>query len=300
METAPVGTKPSQRADADILENIWNAFQKEDVVRFLDIQDVSMAVEEGQVFLSGHVARSLNQQRMEDMARSVPGVAAVHNHLVSDQDLTVQVARALGKNELVRSFVIPVYCFHGWISLGGAVPSRELQRAAEIAAAQIPTVRGVISGPRVMGEGEDAPRLALQPRIGARMYGGNETEGTISQAIIRPENRLVSHAVVRMKLGKEGCGAAGDYLVPVEAMDLVNEEEVFLFLDAPAINTFPLFLARDYPIAPLTWQPPYPYVVGRVRWPRDEKLLVEMDPRTPTASILPEEMFGMLKSGNPR
>jgi hypothetical protein len=58
--------------------------------------------------------------------------------------------------------------------------------------------------------------------------------------------------------------------MPVEAMNVVDEGGIFLNGKAPSIHQFPGFTPADYPFAPLTWQPPYPYAVGNVRWPRLE------------------------------
>ena len=288
-------TTSVNRSDEDILEDIWKAFQKEDTIRSIDLQDVSVAVEDGHVFLSGHVSKDLNYQQMEVNARSITGVLSVHNHLVTDRDLILQVARYLAVDRRLRTLVLPVISSHGWISLGGEVPSRDLQQAAGAAAAQVPTVRGVVLLPQVMGEPEDPPRLAVQPPISARVYTLNGMEGIVTQVIIRPENRLVAHAVVRANQTEEGWQGAHDVVVPVEAMDVINEVEIFLVRDVPGLNSFPAFLAGDFPIAPLTWEPPYPYQVGRVRWPWQEKEHVEKGSPIKNAERLPKEKTGIHK-----
>jgi len=257
------------RPDADILEEIWKAFQMEDAIRSIDLQDISVTVEDRHVFLNGHVADEFNDQRMQEIARSAAGVIAVHNHLVTDPGLSRRVDQSLAKDERLQPLSLPVLSSHGWIFLGGEVPTQELQHAAETSAAQVPTVRGVVKLPRVMGEAEVAPSLVLQPPIGARVCGENGHQGVVNQVIIRPQNRLVFHAVVRIFRTEAGRQKVGDVVVPVETMDVVNEEEIIMKRDAPALNAFPVFLAGDYPIAPLTWEPPYPYKVGRVRWSRE-------------------------------
>ena len=69
------------------------------------------------------------------------------------------------------------------------------------------------------------------------------------------------------------------YLVPVEEMEVVNRESIFLKRNGPPLNTFPAFELSDYPLAPLDWQPPYPYSVGMVRWQREqhEKAMSELN-----------------------
>ena len=118
---------------------------------------------------------------------------------------------------------LPVYSFHGWVELGGSVPNREIQRDAEETAASVPSVRGVILLPDMAGEQKASARNAVQPRIGVRVFGEDETEGTVYQVVISPQNRLVTHAIVRVNRIIDGWQESCDYLIPVEAMDVVDE-----------------------------------------------------------------------------
>ena len=66
---------------------------------------------------------------------------------------------------------------------------------------------------------------------------------------------------------------ARETIVPVTAIDLVNEESLFLVRDgrrlakpAHTLNDFPAFDPDDYPLAPFTWKTPYPYTAGEVLW----------------------------------
>lgn len=265
------------RPDDEILEHIWHALEKKETIWAIDSHDISVDVESGQVCLSGHVSKDNNNQQIEEIAWSIAGVIAVHNHLVTDHDLSIQVAQALGDDNRTRPFVLPVFCFHGWVELGGTVPNRDIQRVAEAAAASVPVVRGVILLPDVLGEHAAPEGAAVQPGIGVRVYGEDETEGTVYQVVINPQNRLVTHAIVRVKHKHTGDGRQAwcDYLVPVESMHLVDEGGIFLSRKANVIDQFPVFNPTNYPFAPLTWQPPYPYTVGSVRWPRQQKAKAE-------------------------
>lgn len=269
MATQKVSIKQIHRPDEEILEDIWQAVRKEETIRVIDSHDISVDVESGQVCLSGHVTKDNNNHRIEEIAWSIPGVVAVHNHLVTDHDLSIQVAEALGNNRHTRPFVLLVSCFHGWVGLGGTVPNRDIQHVAEAAAASVPAVRGVILLPDIMGE-EATPALdAVQPGIGVRVYGADETDGTVSQVVINPQNRLVTHAIVRViyKHTSDGRQAWHDFLVPVDSMQVVDAGGVFLRRETNGISQFTIFDHANYPFAPLTWQPPYPYAVGSVRWP---------------------------------
>jgi hypothetical protein len=295
MGTSHADLKLLNQPDESILEDIWMAFQNVDTIRLYDLQSISLTVEQGQVLLSGHIAKEFHYRNMEEIARSVNGVKAVHNHLTTDQSLILQVAQSLAEDKRIRLMILPVHCDHGWIALGGEVPSRELQQSAGAAAAQVPTVRGVILLPKVTGECEQAPRQAVQPPIVAKVYSEDGTEGSTTQVIIRPDNRLVTHAVVRVREKEDIWWVTHDYLVPVEAMDVVDAGGILLKGDAPALAAFPAFNSGDYPIAPLTWIPPYPYQFGSVRWSREEEASVVKGSQTQNYESLPKEKITMFE-----
>ena len=260
-----------QPPDETILGDIWQSLWKAETIRSIDIHDISVDVENGEVCLSGHVSRDSNQQQIEEISRSTPGVIAVHNHLVTDRDLSIQVGQVLGADERTCYLNLPVFCCHGWVELGGIVPNSDVQSTIEETAASVPAVRGVILLPNIEGDHASPLRDAIQPRIGVRVYGTNEAEGKIYQAVIRPQNRLVTHAIVRVSQLIDEWQRSYDYLVPVKYMWVVDDGGILLNRSAPAIHQFPVFNPVDYPFAPLTWQPPYPYAAGNVRWPRQEQ-----------------------------
>lgn len=268
MAGLKTSTNAIHRADAEIREEIWQALWQEEPIRSIDIHNISVVVEDGQVCLSGYVSKDLHNQRIEAITWLIPGVVAVHNHLVSDYDLSLQVAQALGSDERTRPFVLPVFCDHGWVKLGGSVPNRDIQHVAEAKAASVPTVRGVILLPEITGEQDEPARDAVQPGIGVRVFGEDETQGTVYQVVINPQNRLVTHAMVRVIHTNDSRQAWSDYRIPVEEMRVVDVGGIFLSHETNVLSQFPVFNHAHYPFAPLTWQPPYPYAVGCVRWPR--------------------------------
>jgi osmotically-inducible protein OsmY len=271
-----------------ILAEIWDSLWKEDSIRSLDLGSLSIDVKDGEVYLYGHIAQENNLPRIENIVRSATGVVAVHNYLVTDRDLTTLVAQALARDERTRPYILPVNASHGWIQLGGEVPSRELQQAAEKIAAEMPDVRGVVSLPRVAGQRPDKPRRAEQPRIGAAVYGINGEVGVVTLVVVHPQDRLVTHFMVRSNEIREINLRAREAVVPVKAIDLVKNESVFLAQNGLSLNTYPAFDPDEYPLAPFTWKAPYPYTAGEVRWsireilepgnhPRPQH---EMEPRT--------------------
>jgi osmotically-inducible protein OsmY len=257
-------------SDASILAEIWKTARQHDGIRAVDMGSISVSVKEGLVLLTGHLSRKHHRELIEEFACSLPGVNAVHNNLVVDSDLTIQIAERLRKDERTRHFIFPVGSAHGWVRLGGVVPRRELQMAAEQIAAEVPCVRGVLSRPRLIGKNFEMERRSIQPQIQAKVYDYNRQEGVVTQVVIQPRNRLVTHAVVSASGFHDGKFVFYEYFVPVQAMEVVNKESIFLKRNGPPLSAFPAFEKSEYPLAPSDWQPPYPYVAGAVRWTCEE------------------------------
>jgi osmotically-inducible protein OsmY len=254
------------RTDEGILADIWDALWKVDTFRSLDLGSLSIDVKDGEVYLDGHLAQENNRPLIESIARSVAGVVAVHSHLVLDRDLIIRVAQALANDERTRPYILPVDAFHGWIHVGGEVPTGELQQVAEKVAAGVSGVRGVTILPRIAGENPTIPHRPAQPRIGAVVYGKDGEVGVITQVVIQPDNRLVTHVVVRSKELRDGNLVARETVVPLGAIDLVNNESIFLVRNGPSLNAYPALDPDEYPLALFTWKAPYPYTAGEVRW----------------------------------
>jgi len=257
-------------SDDSIQSEIWKKVCQYGEIRALGMDSFSISVQKGFVLLTGHVSKKYHRDLMEEIARSTSGVNTVRNMLVVDSDLTIQVAERLSKDARTHSFIFPAGCSNGWVRLGGVVPRRELQIAAEEIAAQVPSVRGVLIRPGVIGETPEPERRAIQPQIHAKTYDYNRQAGVVTQVVIQPRNRLVTHAVVKTSDFRDGKLMFHEYLVSVQAMDVVNKESIFLKRNGPSLNAFPIFDPSNYPLAQSDWQPPYPYAAGDVRCPREE------------------------------
>jgi osmotically-inducible protein OsmY/sporulation protein YlmC with PRC-barrel domain len=254
------------RSDEDILSGIWDELWQQDTIRCMDMYSLSVNVKDGEVFLNGHLAAEVNLPLIDRIAYSIRGVTAVHNNLVRDHDLIIQVAQALCQDERTRPFILRVEASHGLIRLLGHVPTRELQLLAEQVAGQVPSARGIIALPKVAGSKSNPERHAVQPEIGASVYGKDGLVGVVTQVVIQPRNRLVTHIAVSANELRDGKLVSTEFVVPVEAIDLVNKSGVSLMRNAPSLSAYPTFDPGDYPLAPLDWQPPYPYTAGTVRW----------------------------------
>ena len=273
------------RTNDGILADIWDGLLKEDTIRCLDLDSLTIDVKDGEAYLDGHLSRENNLPLIDSIAQSVAGVVAVHNHLVVDCDLIIQVTQALARDKRTRYFILPVNVIHGWIHLGGEVPTREIQRVAEKVAGGVSGVRGVVTLPNVTGESPNVPRRVVQPRVGAVVYGENGEVGVVSQVVIQPDSRLVTQVVVRSKEYINSNLVARETVVPVKAIALVNKESVFLQRNgwrlvkpAHTLNAYPVLDPDDYPLAPFTWKAPYPYTAGEVLWPFHEIFEAESQP----------------------
>jgi hypothetical protein len=118
------------------------------------------------------------------------------------------------------------------------------------------------------------------------VYGVNGNVGVVTQVVIQPEDRIVTHDVIRSSEIKDVKLVAHENIVPVNEIDLVvNEESLFLVRIAPPIGTCPDFDPDEYPLASFTWKAPYPYTAGEVLWPLRQ--LYEVSDTPPATSLEP-------------
>ena len=258
-----------QSADIDnrIHDEIWDELYKRWEIRALDISSFSVSVDNRRVQLRGHLTMESNRRLIESICASVPGVIGVDDCLVVDHELTLEVAQALAKDSRTRSQILPVGIYHGWVGIGGQVPSQSLQLAAEEVAAGVPSVRGVISLPTVIGQDPMPQRHAVEPLVSSHVYNLDGQVGTVTEVIIDPLSRLVTHIAVSAIDLWDGTPVRGEYLVPVESILLANKESVFLRREGRRLQSFRPFDPSAFSRAPGTWQPPYPYLPGKLLWP---------------------------------
>ena len=114
--------------------------------------------------------------------------------------------------------------------------------------------------------------------------------GEVYSVVIQPDNRLVTHVVVRSKELTAGNLAARETVIPLEASDLVKNESIILQRDGRSHKAFPAFDPDEFPLAPFTWQAPYPYTAGEVRWSLREILEAANQPAS-QPELKPEVEF---------
>jgi osmotically-inducible protein OsmY len=260
--------KQRDRPDQDIQADVWAWLEQDDTTRALELSALDLEVHDNEVFLFGHVNGVMHRKHVAELVKGVRGVKAVHNELIADSDLVTEVAQALAADPRTRQYQIRVGAFHGWINLSGAVPNPETRTTVETVAARVAHVRGVLTLPSVVSEGapREEKRRALQPSLGTMVYATDGPAGHVTQIIISPQNRLVSHIVVAVDAEVDRRSRRGQWVVPSEALAHVTGSGIFLSDSLSQLVARPTFLEANFPFAPLDWQPPFPYAPGTVRW----------------------------------
>jgi osmotically-inducible protein OsmY len=255
----------SHLSDADVLATIEDALWKDPVIRTLDRDSLHFEIHESEVYLSGHVTNAMHRRRIEDLISGVRGVNVIHTDITADDQLTTSVAQALASDSRTRPYLIWVGAFHGWLRLSGEVPNSQVRDAAEEVAGRVSRVRGVLDLPRLPGEHPGLQRRPLQPRLATPVYAKDGLAGNVAQVVINPRNRLVSHIAVQTLSGQK---ARNVFLIPVEAIETASESSTFLTDTLHDLEARPVFHDADFPRAPTDWRPPFPYLIGTVRWLR--------------------------------
>jgi osmotically-inducible protein OsmY len=105
--------------------------------------EIFIDVEADGVRLRGRV-RTLPQKLIASMlVERMAEVATVTNDLIADPEVVRAVADALAQDERTAAYVIRVDSRHGIVTLGGEVPTREVEQAAIDVASAVPVVLAV-------------------------------------------------------------------------------------------------------------------------------------------------------------
>jgi osmotically-inducible protein OsmY len=257
---------PEERPDPILVIEVKRTLQEERFLHGAEIENILVSATRGFITLSGYVPDSVQKARAEKAARRIPGVLNVENRLVLDEDLKLAAAEAVAQIPGSSAGSVFVGAQNGYIVLTGEAPSVESRLAAEERAGSVPKIRGVLNWIRVEGLEYSEPR-AIQPRIGARVYGRNVVSAHVEQVIVNRVNRLVEAIVV-------------DGLCPEPRKDkthwflgdsaLVRRKVVIPILNIDHQTRTAVFLANEVPrfadldrisfvLPEAGWRPPYPY-----------------------------------------
>jgi osmotically-inducible protein OsmY len=161
-----------------------------------DSQGIGVAVKDGVVALSGHVASYADRWAAQDAAQSVAGVKAIANELAVDlawdaQRTDPQIAeaalKALNTDVFIPATGVKVVVHDGWVTLSGQVDFWFQREAAERAITHLRGVKGlendIIIKPRataadVKAKIEDAFRRHAS--LDAQNIRVQTTDGTVT------------------------------------------------------------------------------------------------------------------------
>ncbi|MFN8381733.1 MAG: BON domain-containing protein [Anaerolineales bacterium] len=266
-----VDSTPAQRSDAEIRENIYHAFWKDDVLRSLEYFEIDVLVKKGIAHLNGHILSTSSRGRVENAMRFIPGLIGVENNLVLDDSLTIDSATSLGSLEHTYACKFFTGASHGVVSLNGKVKNEGIKLLAEQCVAANPNVRGVINNIQVIGRKVEAQSQPfLQPAIGITIYFLDGISGVVQHVIVNPNNRRVTAMVVKgqfdaqnLKLGSTSPNEARQpdqlIVIPVNAIRFLTKSSGFLHIRSYESNRFMDFDSDAFIAPDLAWTPPYPY-----------------------------------------
>jgi len=161
-----------------------------------DSRQIGVAVKNGVVSLTGHVASYAEKRAAEEAVQSISGVRAIANDIVielpscahrTDAELAEAVIAAMQGNVAVPAERIRVFVRDGWITLEGEVAMWYQKSAAEAAVSSLTGVKGVsnsiaistyASAEDIRGKIEDAFRR--RARLDAQNIRVTATHGMVT------------------------------------------------------------------------------------------------------------------------
>jgi osmotically-inducible protein OsmY len=117
-----------------------------------DSQGIGVAVKDGVVALSGHVASYANRWAAQDAAQSVAGVKAIANELAvdlasdtqrTDPEIAEAALKALNADVFIPASGVKVAVHDGWVTISGQVDFWFQKEAAEKAITHLRGVKGL-------------------------------------------------------------------------------------------------------------------------------------------------------------
>ena len=270
------GSKQSTKADEALMHAVDSAFWKDHVLRALEYSQIEIFVQNGIVYLSGHIVSATSQSRIMSAIQTVPDILGIRNNLVLDDRLTVDVASSLEYLEHTYNCKFFTGASHGVISLNGIVSDENVKLLAEKCAGSHPQVRGVINNVQVAGTVsalQDQP--FLQPSIGETIYFLDGVSGIVKQVIIDPNNRRVIQLVVRGRLSSQKQNSTAQknnqsqivertVIIPVHLISYLTVSSGFLTIKSTEISQYQDFNPHYFAAPPVDWNLPYPYCPGDV------------------------------------
>jgi osmotically-inducible protein OsmY len=287
---------PVERTDSALQESISQAFWKDAVLRAVEYQEIDVRVKDAVVYLNGHIVSSTSQNRVKKSLSAIPGIVEIKNNLVLDDQLTVEIASALGPLEHTYDCKFFTGTSHGVVSLNGVVSSDKVRLLAEKVIASHPHVRGVINNVRTSGSKlKLQAQPFLQPTIGEVIYFLDGISGVVKQVIINPNNRRVIAMTIQGKftdpryaISPSAYGSYGKAHLPeqlvtvsIKAVRYLTRVSGFLYIQSSERTRYLDFDPGIFVAPAHDWQPPYPYCPEDVLFPieyHNAGIQIEDDP----------------------
>jgi osmotically-inducible protein OsmY/sporulation protein YlmC with PRC-barrel domain len=266
-----VARLPVYRPDDELKEDVEDVLSREELVRALDLP-VRVDVEDGVVRLRGFVYNHAVRSRLEELARSVPGVVDVRNDLAVDMDLLQRVVAALQSDPRTRSLRgYRIEVREGVVELEGSVASIDAATALEEVVASVSDIRGIANhlvGPEI----PDHWRRVVQPEIGQPVLASDRELGRVQYVVVHPRTRRVEGIVVNAVSPEPGSLPFAEtpvrsrlLVIPVSEVERITPAGVFLRVHGGRAAEYPEFSEETYRNPPSEWVPPFPYHPGQVR-----------------------------------
>jgi osmotically-inducible protein OsmY len=265
------------QTDIAITYEVENNLWEDAILRAAGYNEVAIRVENGIVFVTGHIPGIMNQGRVEEAIRKVEGVLGVKNFLIADDKLLLKVSEALVQVQRGAGNQVFAKVENGVVFLSGEVTSTEDRHAAEVCVASIPWVRAVINGlaaPGVNLETED--QRFIQPLIGEEIYFRDGFAGVVDQVIINPDNRRVVALVLQGrfpvrqevsedKIPEQNLSSERKIVIPVSVIRYLTNDSGFLLIDSSDTSQYQDFDTLRLTTPETDWVPPYPYPLRSVK-----------------------------------
>ncbi|MFQ6059476.1 MAG: BON domain-containing protein [Anaerolineae bacterium] len=142
-----------KHVDRELCTAVEEALRRYDPLRHSG-SPITVISHDGTVELTGVVPSQAIKLVAADLARRVPGVREVRNHLISDTEIEIQAAQALAQDDRTRlaSNPILVRSMLGVLYLRGTVASPEAKAAVTEIVRGIEGVREVVNQIEILGE----------------------------------------------------------------------------------------------------------------------------------------------------
>lgn len=245
----------------------------------MEYDRVDVHVKDGVVYLSGHILSTTARKRIESAIQPIPGIMAIENKLVLDDQLIPEVAAALGNLEHIYGCKFFTGASHGVVSLNGIVGNENIKLLAEQCVSSNPHVRGVINNVRIFGSKQElqAPPF-LQPSIGEVVYFLDGISGIVKYVIINPNNRLVVAMIIQGKFTdpQYQINSLSDrrlrlpeqlVTVPMSMVRYLTRVSGFLNINSDERKRYMDFDPGHFFVPNKNWVPPYPYCLGEILFP---------------------------------